>query len=202
VPVDDGQADGGPVDDGPVTDGTAKPAPTEPSAEVAGVSGEDAFTPADAAGDGNGDVAVPVPPGPQGPGWVIQIVGHHYHNEDRHKPDEDEQFVRKTIVRNLLGRGDKVTISAGPQAGDKVDVGTLGIGYPVIVESLPVKTEKVPYARPLSVGEKAAPAEPAQDAALFLKRYDFTLQFCWQPGEIPGLPASARTSTRPSEDTF
>jgi type IV pilus assembly protein PilM len=140
--------------------------------------------------------------GPQGPGWVIQIVGHHYHNEDRHKPEEDEQFVRTTIVKNLLGEGDRVVVSAGPLAGTRVDVKKLGIGYPVIVESLPVRTERVPLARPLSVGEQAPAAEPGKEEMLELKRYDFTLQFCWQPGEVPGLPASARQSTEQNQEGF
>jgi type IV pilus assembly protein PilM len=141
--------------------------------------------------------------GPKGPGWVIQLVGHHYHNEDRHKPDEDEQFVRRTIVRNLLGEGDKVLVSAGPEAGSRVAVDALGIGYPVIVESLPVRAERIPLDRPLSVGEQAAAAgggEPGKEEILELKRYDFTLQFCWQPGEVPGLPASARQSSLPTTE--
>jgi len=140
--------------------------------------------------------------GPRGPGWVIQIVGHHYHNEDRHKPEEDEQFVRTTIVKNLLGEGDRVMVSAGPQAGSRVDVRRLGIGYPVIVESLPVRTERVPLARPLSVGEQAPAAQPGKEEMLELKRYDFTLQFCWQPGEVPGLPAAARQSAGRTQEGF
>jgi type IV pilus assembly protein PilM len=178
---------------------TAAPpaAAVEAGAGEPGAGGDDAE--GAAAGEERADGAAA---GPQGPGWVIQIVGHHYHNEDRHKPDEDEQFVRTTIVKNLLGEGDRVVVSAGPRAGSRVDVRTLGIGYPVIVESLPVRTERVPLARPLSVGEQAPAAEPGKEEMLELKRYDFTLQFCWQPGEVPGLPASARQSTEQTQEGF
>ena len=166
--------------------------------------GADETPPADASGTepAAGGEEPAKPAGPTGPGWVIQLVGHHYHNEDRHKPDEDEQFVRTTIVRNLLGEGDTVRVSAGPKAGSRVDVAELGIGYPVLVESLPVRTERIPLDRPLSVGEQGGASEPGTEDMLELKRYDFTLQFCWQPGEVPGLPASARQSTVPAEGGF
>ena len=66
---------------------------------------------------------------------MVQIVGHHFHNEDRHRPREGEQFVRETLVRSLLGDAGPVTVSAGPKASEQVDVKELGIGYPVIVKA-------------------------------------------------------------------
>ena len=77
--------------------------------------------------------------GPTGPGWVIQIVAHHFHNEDRHRPEEGEQFVRGTIVKNLNGEGVPITITVGPKAGSQVSVEELGIGFPVIVRSEPLR---------------------------------------------------------------
>ena len=137
--------------------------------------------------------------GPTGPGWVIQVIGHHYHNEDRHLAHQDEQFVRSTLISGLDGRGGKVTRSAG---GDDtaVPVGALGIGFPVIVQSDPVKKVRigpssdpgVPRAEvpgvPTSVLPgalpPAVPGAPPGDAAaaVELKRYDFIVQFCWRPG--------------------
>jgi len=131
------------------------------------------------------------PPTPRGPGWVVQITGHHFHNEDRHKPDEGEQFVRSTIVKNLLGEGAQVTVSAGPLAGTRVSPAELGIGYPVIVMSSPVRPARVPVGgRPDGTAPGAAPAGgPAggtDDAdTITLQRYDFILQFAWQP-QVPG----------------
>ena len=47
------------------------------------------------AGDGeDGGEGDAEDPGPQGPGWVIELAGHHFHNEPHHKPDEAAQFLR------------------------------------------------------------------------------------------------------------
>jgi hypothetical protein len=124
---------------------------------------------------------------------VIQIRGHHFHNEDRHKPDEAEQFVRATLVQSLLGKGDEVLVSAGPLAGRKVPVPDLGIGFPIIMESSTVQKVKVQKSRPAAGPAGAAPAAadgPGEEPPLELKRYDFTLQFSWQP-TTPGMPKPA-----------
>jgi len=74
---------------------------------------------------------------------VVQVRGHHFHNEDRHKPDEDEQFVRSTLVRGLLGKAAASRISAGPLAGKEVLPAELGMSYPAIVLSKPVEQVQV-----------------------------------------------------------
>jgi type IV pilus assembly protein PilM len=139
--------------------------------------------------------APPAPEGPSGPGWVIQIVGHHFHNEDRHGVEQDEQFLRSTLIRNLDGRGVRVPVSAGPLVaagqpgggGVTVPITSLGIGFPVIVSSPPVRKVQVQRAAP-AVGNVpgspppgTAPADQGQDLVT-LKRYDFVVQFCWRPG--------------------
>ncbi|NCA11866.1 hypothetical protein EBR56_08695, partial [bacterium] len=130
-------------------------------------------------------------PAPAGPGWVVQFVGYHYHNEDHHKPDEAAQFVRSTIVKGLLGEGDEVVVSAGPRAGQSVTVQEFGIGYPVIVASSPVKTVRVMKegaAAPVApIGPQPGPfagdprAVQPEELELTLRRFDFVLQFTWQP---------------------
>jgi type IV pilus assembly protein PilM len=172
-----------PVDAAAPAEGEAAPAEpaAEPAADVAAADGQAA----------DGQTAAD---GPKGPGWVIQIMAHHYHNEDRHKPDEGEQFVRSTLVKNLLGEGDKVLVSAGPMAGQRVPVSELGIGYPVIVESSPIRPEQVPRMQPTGTTAAAGPGQPGVPT-VELSRYNFTLQFAWQP-TVPGKkppppPASA-----------
>lgn len=132
------------------------------------------------------DPAAATPAGPSGPGWVVQIVGHHFHNEDRHKPLEGEQFVRETLVRGLLGDAGPVAVSAGSKAGDQVPVVELGIGYPVIVQRTPVTKVKVstaPTVGGLGDGPGRLPADgqPEEEQTLQLKQYAFVLQFAWQP---------------------
>jgi type IV pilus assembly protein PilM len=126
--------------------------------------------------------------GPKGPGWVIQIVGYHFHNEDRHKPEEAEQFVRSTLVQSLLGKGDEVLVSAGPLAGKRVPVADLGIGYPIIMESSTVRRVRIQKSKPTATaGDAGAPPAAGDAETIELKRYDFTLQFAWQP-TTPGIP--------------
>jgi type IV pilus assembly protein PilM len=140
--------------------------------------------------------------GPKGPGWVVEMRGYHYHNEARHKPTEGAQFVRSTIVKNLLGKGAKVRVTAGPLAGEEVDVTALGIGFPVIVSSSPIRTIRIAGSKagggsigpsavePGAVGPGSPAAIPEEVPDLLLKRYDFVLQFGWQP-KIPGLEEPA-----------
>jgi len=152
----------------------APPAPPPPPAE--GAEG----APAEAAPGATAQV------GPKGPGWVVQIKGYHFHNEDRHKPEEGEQFLRSSLVQPLLGNGDEVLVSAGPLAGRRVPVTELGIGYPIIVESPKVQKVQIQKAKPTAT-PTGGPAAPADAETVELKRYDFTLQFAWQP-TTPGIP--------------
>ncbi|MCX7416478.1 MAG: type IV pilus assembly protein PilM [Planctomycetia bacterium] len=157
------------------------------------------------------DEPPPTPPGeavvsvaadrPSGPGWVIEMKGHHFHNETHHKPHQSVEFVRSTIIKNLLGKESNakkrvvqdeagedpqtVMVSTGPLAGQLVDVSDLGIAFPVIVESSPVKTIQIPDPRLGGPGEQ--PVDKAKEKMIDLKRYDFILQFCWQP-TVPGSP--------------
>ena len=108
-----------------------------------------------------------------------------------------------------MGNDVKVTVSAGPLAGQQVSVSELGIGFPVIVESSRIKTVRIPVANisegsgrptggmpgsmpggmPLRPG--ADPTQPLEPQELTLKRYDFVLQLCWQPrpaGQAPPPP--------------
>jgi type IV pilus assembly protein PilM len=166
--------------------------------EAAAAPAEGEAAPAPAA-DGDAPAAA----GPTGPGWVVQLTGYHYHNEDHHKPDEAAQFVRSTIVKGLLGEGDEVVVSAGPMAGETVPVKELGIGYPVIVAASPVRTTRVPKEGAAAPGGPQAPrpdlfpgAAQPEDLELTLKRFDFTLQFCWQPVS-PGAPKPAPPAAPP-----
>ena len=143
--------------------------------------------------------APPAATGPSGPGWVIQITGHHYHNEDRHNPEQGEQFLRSTLIHNLDGRGVQVPVTAGPQVAAAADgvvtvpIESIGIGFPVIVSLPTIKIESVARVGPEGSGPTVPPAAggpPAGQNVLQLRRYDFKVQFCWKPG-VDLRPASA-----------
>ena len=153
-------------------------APVEPAAAVNADAPEGLPTDGLPAG-------TPAMRGPKGPGWVIELTGHHFHNEDHHKPNQTAQFVRSTIVKGLLAGepeegSEEVQVSAGPLAGKRVTVAGIGIGFPVIISSSPVKVVSIVSEE---IKSAALPSEVAPDKPpdLKLKRYDFVLQFCWQP---------------------
>jgi type IV pilus assembly protein PilM len=142
--------------------------------------------------------------GPTGPGWVVQITGHHFHNEEQ--GNEGEQFVRSTLVKNLLGEGDEVSVAAGEKSGSLVPIADLGIGYPVLVLSSLIRKVQIqtgaaggaPAPGPRFDGGGVGAGDPAS-GTIDLKRYDFILQFTWQPttpgSKLPPPPQPAAGET-------
>ena len=159
----------------------------EPAAQPAqDPAAADAAAPADAAAAPVEGEPAAVPGGPTGPGWVVQITGHHFHNEER--GNEGEQFVRGTLVRGLLGEGDGITVAAGSRAGEQVSVADLGIGFPVLVTSSPILPfEMVEGGSTPALGGRPGMegGSPTAAPVVKLKRYAFVLQFAWQPA-TPG----------------
>jgi type IV pilus assembly protein PilM len=176
-----------------VADGDATAGPDQAAAAEPG-DGNDGEPAADGAEQ-------PTAGGPQGSGWVVQVVGHHFHNEDRHQGHEGEQFVRETLVRGLLGQAGEVPVAAGPEAGRLVQVADLGIGYPVIVQRTPIRKVRVKTTRPPLGGGpdfgRPPGGEPEDDPGVELRRYAFVLQFAWQP-QVPG--GEPRTVINPEPD--
>jgi len=67
-------------------------------------------------------------------------MGYHFHNEDYHAPFEGRTYLRTTLIESLLGeRGQIVTVTAGPMAGEKVLPKEIGVGFPAIIESSPIE---------------------------------------------------------------
>ena len=137
------------------------------------------------------------PQSPTGKGWVIQIVGHHFHNEDYHAPFEGRTYLRTTFIESLLGeRGEIVTVAAGPMAGEKVLPKDIGIGFPAIIESNPIEDYWVSTAVD-SVGDDGMGMGPSRrpsrgldgrlaEDGLDLRKYRFVIQFVWKP-KSPGV---------------
>jgi len=96
--------------------------------------------------------------GPSGPGWVITITGHHYHNFADPNRKQGPDFVRESLVRRLVE--EEFTLPTSKRT-ETMEVGAdeLGIGFPVLVDP------KVVY----------------EEQSTGLLRFDFQVQFCWQP---------------------
>ncbi len=106
-------------------------------------------------------------PGPKGPGWVVELRGHHFHNEDKQKPSVGRQFLRETLAAGLLGITDEVAINAGPLAGTTVPPADLGLSHPVIVSTDQIRIQRIPglvlpgTAQPEAAGGPAVAGGPA-----------------------------------------
>jgi len=139
--------------------------------------------------------------GPKGPGWIIRICGHHYHNADRN--NQGAQYVRNTLIENLRKKKIKIP-SDGPDGVEEVSLQDLGISYPVLINPLKVEPEEIvnpnadaPTGAALRAGMPGNPLGPggvrkkppagaegedsAAPSTIKLQRFDFVVHFCWQP---------------------
>ena len=65
-------------------------------------------------------------PGPHGPGWVVELRGHHFYNDDLNT--RGPTFIRQTLLSHL--KDGTVELPGGTFA-----MKDIGIGYPVLVDS-------------------------------------------------------------------
>jgi type IV pilus assembly protein PilM len=161
--------------------------------------------PATGAADGAADAAAPAAPATaqpadpaqapasgepgQGPptngGWVIQITGHHFHNED--KRNFGPTYVQNTLVKSLNEKPDVELID---DQAKKIKVSTkdLGMEHALIVSQERKVADPAPYPNPNMANVAAAPLPGAppttaskQPASITLRRFDFKVQFGWKP---------------------
>ena len=90
--------------------------------------GDQNAPPAEPPAEGAAATAPPAEdPGPTGPGWVIQLRGHHFHN----KRSEGVGYVRDTLIKNL--RETKIKLVDKDGKPEELTLKELGIGYPTVV---------------------------------------------------------------------
>ena len=80
----------------------------------------------------------------EGPGWVIEIHGYHFHNSDLDPSNWGAQYVRNTLVKQL--EEGEVELPIGPPAEGtekaptaKFKVQELGIRYPILAVDRPIE---------------------------------------------------------------
>ncbi|WP_428308676.1 pilus assembly protein PilM [Lacipirellula sp.] len=154
-----------------------------------------------------GDAAAAGGAGLTGPGFVVQITGYHYHNAD--KTNQTRKFVIDSLVKALeegtVQLPDGYDEATKQFTGKLIDVPLkdMGISRAWLVAGKPLKKEYVdPDAALYGDGQTptgqvgfsglagnapGAAAEPGADPAVPVSkgfevdRYDFVVQFCWQP---------------------
>jgi type IV pilus assembly protein PilM len=137
--------------------------------------------------------------GPKGPGWVIEIKGHHFFNDPSNRRTAGPAHVRNTLLRNL--EQGSTDLPGGPgQPPQTFTNKELGIGFAILAFDPKLRDVKIPNPNYVSVapanGENAfggptefgapkpAKADPKANLdnpeSFEVQRYDFIVQFCWQ----------------------
>ncbi|MGA2062956.1 MAG: type IV pilus assembly protein PilM [Thermoguttaceae bacterium] len=156
----------------------AADAAAQPGGAGADTSTAPAATPSAPTGEPSGEQANVT--GPKGPGWIVKLEGCHYHNDSA--DNSGAQYVRNTLIENLLNA--KVILPTGEKDPngkdimDDVSMPELGITCPILVNPTKLIDEEIdnPIAGGESGGRKADEAGRTR-----LQRFDFNVQFCWQP---------------------
>ena len=81
--------------------------------------------------------------GPSGKGWVIELTGRHYFNQDRTM--QGAEYVRRTLIDFM--ENEQVTLPTGDGSYSKFSFQELGIGYPVLTSTRTTETGPEPEAR-------------------------------------------------------
>ena len=190
-----GQADDADADE---EDGEAG-AEGEASAAAAGEASAAAAQPVagaspEFAGGGYGSEEQLVP-GPNGPGWVIRIRGHHFFNSDIR--NRKAQYVRNTLIKAL--EDGELELPNGPNRGaSTVSMKELGIMFPMLLRSEEDFQNRASVPNPnydemavlaqieeaqRAVDEGRQPdesAEAIEEEFVLVPKYSFTVQFYWQ----------------------
>ena len=133
--------------------------------------------------DGNAPPSGPRPLKLRGPGWVVLIRGHHYHNNPTELPsNRGIEFLKATFFANLSQEQvvipQEKRVAGGPAFIDlKKDV---GIVLPVISESPLVDLN---FMRPGGPGEGDEKL-PGDQRRVKQPRQEFAIQFAWVPGGV------------------
>ncbi|HEV2972110.1 MAG TPA: type IV pilus assembly protein PilM [Pirellulales bacterium] len=132
--------------------------------------------------------------GPSGEGWIIEIVGHHYHNQSS---PIGAKYVVETLIKNLETKEISLPSFNGKPPG-KVLIKDLGIGYPVLLTGGNPEPDEIPL--PGYGGEGGNPRRGSGDEGQPIVkafRFDFTVDLCWK--ETP-LSARLETAKPPTTD--
>ena len=144
--------------------------------------------------------------GPTGPGFIVQIYGKHFHNA-KNQQEVGTQYVISTLLTKLAGK----------------DMHDLGVSYPVLVKPAPTDKEEIVIPGPKrsensgnpvfgsgNIGPGHGPLAPGpptlgglgggapdDEKKVNVDRFQFRIQFIWQPKSIGDQVAGATGGTGP-----
>jgi type IV pilus assembly protein PilM len=134
---------GAPADGSAPADAGAVAATPQPDASGAMPAPSDGAMTSGMAGDGSGmvetgpqsNLAGIAVQGPTGPGWVVEIFGHHFYNDPKaHRQDIGSGHVEKTLLKEL--KDGFVLVPVGPgRPPERFTMKELGIGYAILAYS-------------------------------------------------------------------
>jgi hypothetical protein len=190
----------------PVTSPAAPPTEQKSDAPAPpeGTAADAAAPEANVTPDGNATTTASSVTPPSGPGYVIELEGHHFHNSlpgslpypVTKNGGEGRNFVLNTLCRDLqvgtveLPDGENGTMI-------QVPIAALGISHPVIITTTRAREQTYSSAAQdeLATAKATAPGA-AQQPTWNLRRYDFTVQFAWKP-----VPRSERNQKQKAESS-
>lgn len=190
----------------PAAPAPATPAASQPAAGAAPMPGMPGMGDSGSSAAGpQTDVSSVQLAGPKGPGWVIEIKGHHFFNDPKDRRNAGPAHLRNTFLKKL--EHGFVDLPTGP--GMPVERFThkeLGIGYAILAYDPPIRNFQIPnpnfegqaggggdgnaFGVPMDFGAgtlargsggSAKPAKDDPDNPEFytVPKYDFIVQFCW-----------------------
>jgi hypothetical protein len=197
-PADPNAAAAGDTAAAPPADAAAQPpatdAPATAPADPNATADLGAAADPNATADATAATGETPPVGPTGPGFVIEMEGHHFHNDDW---NQGAVFVRNTLIANLENKVIQLPVydAQGRPVMATFSMKELGIDFPVItydgkLESLEIDESGQILSQSDGYGGAAAPVLGAKPP-ITVKQYNFRVQFCWKP-----TPASKRLEAR------
>lgn len=131
-------------------------------------------------------------PTPRGPGYVVQFSGYHFYAPPGDEPADAvrARFIKETLIKNL-----ESMVLEFPEPGSAENVvskstESLGISYPVFLREDPAEVIMVPNPNKYTVREKKE---------ISLVKYNFVIQFAWQPAEPVALAEEPESKVESAE---
>ena len=132
-----------------------------------------------------------------GPGWVVELHGHHYHNSQDalNREEASYAYIIKTLLANFVTQTVKFEGAENEiEGGGEFMFSDFGVFYPTLVSySEPTEVQIASPRSPVaaeteqdSTGKNsdaaaAAPTTPPADQIETVRRCDFVVQFAWIP---------------------